>query len=217
MTKRRVCVLTGTRAEYGLLFWLMKEIYASKDLELQIVVTGMHLSSEFGRTYQQIEEDGFMINKKVEMLLSSDTEVGITKSMGVGMIGFADAFSELNPDLLVVLGDRFEVFVAVSSAMISKIPIAHLHGGETTEGAYDEAMRHSISKMAHLHFTATEVYRNRVSPGGAAKAEMTAVPQIGTSSNQVASLETFEVPGDQFEVSNPKVCSTVPPDLNEVS
>jgi len=162
MTKRRVCVLTGTRAEYGLLFWLMKEIYASKDLELQIVVTGMHLSSEFGRTYQQIEEDGFMINKKVEMLLSSDTEVGITKSMGVGMIGFADAFSELNPDLLVVLGDRFEVFVAVSSAMISKIPVAHIHGGELTEGLIDESIRHSITKMSHLHFTATEEYSRRV-------------------------------------------------------
>jgi len=159
---RKVCIVTGTRAEYGLLYWLMKELEASTKLELQIIATGMHLSPEFGLTYRQIEKDGFTINKKVEMLLSSDSEVGITKSVGLGMTGFADALNELNPDLIVVLGDRFEIFSAVTAAMIAKIPIAHLHGGEKTEGAFDESIRHSITKMSHLHFTATEGYRKRV-------------------------------------------------------
>jgi len=158
----KICIITGTRAEYGLLYWLMKEIDADKELELQIIATGMHLSPEFGYTYQQIEKDGFVINKKVDMLLSSDSEVGISKSMGLGMIGFADAFSDLKPDLVVVLGDRFEIFSAVSAAMIAKIPVAHLHGGETTEGAFDESIRHGITKMSHLHFTATEEYKSRV-------------------------------------------------------
>jgi len=162
MTKRKICVVTGTRAEYGLLYWLMKEIDTDKDLELQIIATGMHLSEEFGNTYQQIEKDGFTIDKKVDISLSSDTELAISKSMGLGMIGFSDAFNELQPDLLVVLGDRFEIFSAVSVAMIAKIPVAHLHGGEATEGCIDEPIRHSITKMSHLHFTATNEYRNRV-------------------------------------------------------
>ena len=162
MTKRKICVVTGTRAEYGLLYWLMKEIDTDKDLELQIIATGMHLSEEFGNTYQQIEKDGFTIDKKVDISLTSDTELAISKSMGLGMIGFSDAFNELQPDLLVVLGDRFEIFSAVSVAMIAKIPVAHLHGGEATEGCIDEPIRHSITKMSHLHFTATNEYRNRV-------------------------------------------------------
>ena len=140
----------------------MKEIQQTKGLELQVVVTGMHLSHEFGLTYQQIEQDGFGIDRRVEMLLSSDSSVGINKSTGLAMIGFADAFAELNPDLLVVLGDRYETFAAAATATIARIPIAHLHGGETTEGAFDEAFRHSITKMSHLHFTATEPYRQRV-------------------------------------------------------
>jgi len=159
---RKICVVTGTRAEYGLLYWLMKEIQSTEGLELQIIATGMHLSPEFGLTYQQIESDGFVIDKKVEMLLSSDTEVGITKSMGIGMVGFADALSDLIPDLLVMLGDRYEIFVAASAATVARIPIAHISGGETTEGVIDEAFRHSITKMSHLHFSATEEYRNRV-------------------------------------------------------
>ena len=161
-TKRTICVVTGTRAEYGLLYCLMKEIHAADDLDLQIIATGMHLSSEFGLTYQQIESDGFTINEKVEMLLSSDSEVGIAKSMGLAMIGFADALERLKPDMMVVLGDRFEMFSAASAATIAGIPIAHIHGGEITEGAFDEALRHSITKMSHLHFTSTEVYKNRV-------------------------------------------------------
>jgi len=162
MIKRKICVVTGTRAEYGLLYWLMKEIDADKDIELQIIATGMHLSEEFGNTYQKIEKDGFTIDKKVDISLSSDTELAISKSMGLGVIRFSDAFNELEPDLLVVLGDRFEIFSAVSAAMIARIPIAHLHGGELTEGAFDESIRHSITKMSHLHFTATEEYKNRV-------------------------------------------------------
>tara|TARA_B100001093_G_C26768645_1_gene989051 strand:- start:324 stop:1478 length:1155 start_codon:yes stop_codon:yes gene_type:complete len=159
---KKTCVITGTRAEYGLLHWVMKGVRQSPELELQLVVTGMHLSPEFGMTVEAIEADGFKIDRKVEMLLSSDTAVGITKSMGLGMIGFADAMAGLKPDLMLVLGDRYEIFSAATSAMIARIPIAHLHGGEITEGAFDEAIRHSITKMSHLHFVATEEYRHRV-------------------------------------------------------
>ncbi|MFH0709176.1 MAG: UDP-N-acetylglucosamine 2-epimerase [Pseudomonadota bacterium] len=158
---RKICVVTGTRAEYGLLYWLMKEIEADSDLELQLIVTGMHLSPEFGLTYKDIEKE-FTITKKIEMLLSSDTSIGISKSMGLAQISFAEAYEELKPDIVVVLGDRYEIFSAVSAAMIARIPIAHLHGGETTEGAFDESIRHSITKMAHLHFTAAEEYHHRV-------------------------------------------------------
>jgi GDP/UDP-N,N'-diacetylbacillosamine 2-epimerase (hydrolysing) len=158
---RNICVVTGTRAEYGLLYWLMKEIQSDVNLELQLIVTGVHLSPEFGLTYKEIEKE-FSINKKIEMLLSSDTPIGISKSMGLAQISFAEAYSELSPDIVVVLGDRFEIFSAAAAAMISRIPIAHIHGGETTEGAFDESIRHSVSKMSHLHFTATEVYRRRV-------------------------------------------------------
>jgi GDP/UDP-N,N'-diacetylbacillosamine 2-epimerase (hydrolysing) len=159
--KRKICIVTGTRAEYGLLYWLMKEIEKDKSLELQLIVTGMHLSPEFGLTYKEIEKD-FKIDKKIEMLLSSDTAIGISKSMGLAQISFAEAYDELKPDILVVLGDRYEIFSAVSSAMIFNIPIAHLHGGEITEGAFDESIRHSITKMSHLHFTAATEYKNRV-------------------------------------------------------
>ncbi len=159
---RRICIVTGTRAEYGLLYWLMKEIQEDADLELQIIVTGMHLSPEFGLTYSQIEKDGFKLDRKIEMLLSSDTQIGISKSIGLGMIGFSEAYSDLKPDIVVLLGDRFEIFSAATSAMIARIPIGHLHGGETTEGAFDEAIRHSITKMSHLHFTAAKEYKRRV-------------------------------------------------------
>jgi len=159
---RKICVVTGTRADYGLLRWVMEGINNDNELTLQIIATGMHLSPEFGLTYQAIEDDGFQIDRKVEMLTSSDTSVGIAKSMGLGMIGFADALSDLKPDIIVVLGDRFEIFSAVTAALVAQIPVAHLHGGETTEGAFDEAIRHSITKMSHLHFVAAEEYRRRV-------------------------------------------------------
>jgi len=159
---KKICIITGTRAEYGLLYWLMKEIQEDIDLELQIIATGMHLSPEFGQTWEQIFEDGFTINKKIEMLLSSDTPVGITKSMGVGLIGFAEAYETLKPDIIVVLGDRFEILAAVSAAMVARIPIAHIHGGELTMGAIDDSIRHAITKMSHLHFAAADEYRNRI-------------------------------------------------------
>ncbi len=161
MSKRKICVVTGTRAEYGLLYWLMKEIEEDNNLELQLIVTGMHLSPEFGLTYKEIEKD-FKIDKKIEMLLSSDTSIGISKSMGLAQISFAEAYQELEPDIVVVLGDRYETFSAVSAAMIARIPIAHLHGGEATEGLIDESIRHSITKMSHIHFTASQEYKNRV-------------------------------------------------------
>lgn len=159
---RKLAVITGSRAEYGLLYWLLQEIQADTELELQLVVTGMHLSPEFGLTYRTIEHDGFPIAAKVEMLLSSDTPIGIAKSMGLGVISFADTLAMLKPDIVVVLGDRYEIFAAVQAAMALNIPVAHLHGGETTEGAMDEAIRHSITKMSHLHFVAAEAYRQRV-------------------------------------------------------
>ena len=161
MNKRKICIITGTRAEYGLLYWLIKEVEADKKLELQLIATGMHLSPEFGLTYKEIEKD-FKIDKKIEILLSSDTFVGVTKSMGLAQISFAEAYEELKPDIIVILGDRYEIFSAVSAAMIATIPVAHLHGGETTEGVIDEAMRHSITKMSQIHFTATKEYMNRV-------------------------------------------------------
>ena len=159
---RKICVVTGSRAEYGLLQWVMKGIKDASDLDLQVIATGMHLSPEYGLTYQEIEKDGFHLYHKVEMLVSSGTSVGVAKSMGLGMIGFADALHRLQPDIMVVLGDRFEILPAISAALVARIPVAHLHGGETTEGAFDEGIRHSITKMSHLHFVAAEAYRQRV-------------------------------------------------------
>lgn len=158
----KVCVITSTRADYGLLRWVMRTIKDDNELKLQTLVTGMHLSPEFGLTYKEIEQDGFYIDRKVEMLTSSDTSVGIAKSMGLGLIGFSEAISQMKPDLILVLGDRFEIFSAVSAAFVARVPVAHLHGGETTIGAFDEAFRHSITKMSHLHFVATSEYRQRV-------------------------------------------------------
>lgn len=159
---RRIAVVSGTRADYGLLRWVMEGIRSTPGLELQVIVTGMHLSPEFGLTYREIEHDGFTIDARIETLLSSDTPQGIAKSIGLGVIGFADALARLRPDLLLVLGDRFEILAAASAALVARIPIAHLHGGETTEGAFDEAIRHSITKMSQLHFVAAEEYRRRV-------------------------------------------------------
>lgn len=159
---RTICVVSGTRADYGLLQWVMHGIRRDPALKLQVVATGMHLSPEFGLTYRDIEADGFTIDRKLEMLTSSDSPSGVTKSIGLGVIAFADAFMELRPDIVLVLGDRFEIFAAVTAAMIAGLPIAHMHGGEITEGAFDDAIRHSITKMAHLHFVAAEPYRRRV-------------------------------------------------------
>jgi UDP-N-acetyl-D-glucosamine 2-epimerase, UDP-hydrolysing len=159
---RKICVITGTRAEFGLLQHTIKTIEEDKDLQLQLIATGMHLSPEFGLTYRDIEKAGFTIDKKIEILLSSDTPIGISKSMGLAMISFSEAFAELKPDIILVLGDRFEIFSAVSAAMIARIPVAHCHGGEATEGLIDEAIRHSITKMSQIHFCATETYKKRI-------------------------------------------------------
>jgi GDP/UDP-N,N'-diacetylbacillosamine 2-epimerase (hydrolysing) len=160
--KRKICVVTGSRADYGLLRLVMAGINKDPELALQVIATGMHLSPTFGLTYKEIEADGFRIDFKVETLNSSDSPVGISESISKGLIGCAEAFSHLQPDFIVVLGDRFEIFAAATAALITKIPVAHLHGGETTVGAFDEAFRHSITKMSHLHFVAAEEYRNRV-------------------------------------------------------
>ncbi|WP_025028335.1 UDP-N-acetylglucosamine 2-epimerase [Caldalkalibacillus mannanilyticus] len=162
MIRRKICIVTGTRAEYGLFYWLMKEIQDDPELELQVVVTGMHLSPEFGLTYKQIEQDGFPIHEKIDMLLSADSAVAIAKSMGLGTIGFADAFARLQPDLIVLLGDRYEILAAAQAALVARMAIAHIHGGETTEGAIDEAIRHAVTKMSHLHFVASASYAKRV-------------------------------------------------------
>lgn len=159
---KKVGVITGTRAEYGLLKPLITKLDKAADMELQLIVTGMHLSPEFGRTYQEIEQDGFKIAEKNEMLLSSDTPNGITKSIGLAIIGFADIYTRVKPDIIIILGDRYEAFAAASAAMIHRIPIAHIHGGELTEGLIDDSIRHSITKMSSLHFTSTEQYRKRV-------------------------------------------------------
>lgn len=154
--------MTGSRADYGLLRWVMGSIRDASDLELQIVATGAHLSPEHGLTYKDIEADGFRIDRKVDMQLDSDTIVGVTQSMGIGLMGFAEVIDELCPDLLLVLGDRYETLSAVAAALIARVPVAHLHGGETSEGAFDESIRHAVTKMAHLHFVAAPEYRNRV-------------------------------------------------------
>lgn len=159
---RKVCVVTTSRSDYDLLKGLLSGIRDSDSLVLQLVVSGMHLSPEFGSTWRAIEDDGFEISRRVEMLLSSDTGVGVAKAIGVGIIGFADVLDELEPEILVLLGDRFELLAVACAALVMRVPIAHIHGGETTEGAFDEAVRHSITKMSHLHFVAAEPYRARV-------------------------------------------------------
>lgn len=159
---RRIAVITGTRADYGLLYWLIHDLHHAEDISLQLVVTGMHLMTEFGHTVDVIERDGFPVAARVDLQLSSDSPQAVARAMGVGMIGFADALSRLAPDMVVILGDRFEMLAAASAAFTLRIPIAHIHGGEVTEGALDEGFRHAITKLSAVHFTAAETYRQRV-------------------------------------------------------
>lgn len=211
--KRKIAVFTGTRAEYGLLYWLMRDIQASISLQLQVIVSGMHLSPEFGETWKQIKHDGFAIDAKIEMLLSSDTSVGVVKSMGLGAIGFADALDRLRPDVLVILGDRFEALVAAQAAHIMRISIVHLHGGETTEGAFDDALRHAITKMANWHFVATEMYRKRVIQMGENPATVFNVGAIGLDHlkrSPMMSLEELSASLD-FKFSNSYLVVTYHP------
>lgn len=189
---KRIGIMTGTRAEYGLLKSLMQEINKDNDLELYLIVSGMHLSPEFGMTYQEIEEDGFQINAKVEMLLSSDSPAGISKSIGLGVIGFADEFQRADLDMLILLGDRYEALSAAICALVMRIPIAHLHGGELTEGAIDEGIRHSITKMSYLHFTSTEQYRNRVIQLGENPERVFYVGALGVENIKKINLMTKE-------------------------
>jgi UDP-N-acetylglucosamine 2-epimerase (non-hydrolysing)/GDP/UDP-N,N'-diacetylbacillosamine 2-epimerase (hydrolysing) len=191
----------------------MHEVREDPDLDLQIVATGMHLSPEFGLTYQQIEEDGFVIDETIEMLLSSDTPVGIAKSIGLGTIGFADAFKQLGPDIVVLLGDRFEILAAAQAAMVARIPIAHIHGGETTEGAIDESIRHAITKMAHLHLTAAAPFRKRVIQMGEAPSRVFNVGAPGLDHLKRLDLldrEAFEASID-FEIAEPTFLITCHP------
>ncbi|WP_068547303.1 UDP-N-acetylglucosamine 2-epimerase [Thalassotalea crassostreae] len=176
---KSICVFTGTRAEYGLLYWLLKDIESDHELDLQLLVSGMHLSPEFGCTYQQIEKDGFKIDEKIEVLLSSDTPIGVSKSMGLAILGFADSLNRLAPDIIVILGDRFEALAAAQTAMILRIPIVHIHGGEITEGAYDDAIRHAITKLSNLHCTSTDEYRRRVIQLGESPLSVKNVGAIG--------------------------------------
>ena len=162
MQRRRLCVITGSRAEYGLLYWVLHDLRAAPDIDLQLVVTGMHLAPEFGLTVREIEYDGFSISRRVDMLLSGDTPAATAKSIGLGVIGMSDALESLAPDLVLVLGDRFEIFAAVQACLVQNLPVAHIAGGDTTEGAIDEAIRHSITKMAHLHLVTNELAARRV-------------------------------------------------------
>ena len=159
---KNICLVTGSRADYGLLFHLMKRINDYEDFNLQTVVTGMHLSPEFGLTINEIIKDGFYVSKKVEMVISADTETSISKSIGLGVISFTDALNDIKPDLVILLGDRYEILSASIASYILKIPIAHIHGGETTVGAFDEGIRHSITKMSSFHYTTSDVYKDRV-------------------------------------------------------
>ncbi len=159
---RKICVVTGSRAEYGLLYWLMREIESDPDLELQVLVTGMHLSPTFGYTVSEIEADGFAISTRVDIDVSASSPAATARSIALGVEGATEELDRLRPDIVLVLGDRYEIFAAAQAAMLLGIPIAHIHGGESTEGAIDEAMRHAITKMAHLHFVAADAYRRRV-------------------------------------------------------
>jgi UDP-hydrolysing UDP-N-acetyl-D-glucosamine 2-epimerase len=163
---RKIAVITGTRAEYGLLYHIIKGIHDDPALQLQLVVTSMHLSPEFGMTVKEIENHGFPVAEKVDMLLSSDSEEAVSTSMGLGIIGFAKAYARLRPDIIVLLGDRFEIHAAASAAVPFRIPVAHIHGGESTEGAMDELFRHSITKLSHLHFAVTQAYADRIKQMG---------------------------------------------------
>lgn len=213
---KKIAVFTGTRAEYGLLYWLMKDIQADPSCELQILATGMHYSTVHGNTWKDIERDGFQISENVEILLSSDTPSSIVKAMGVGLLGFADSLKRMKPDVLVVLGDRFEALAVVQAALIMKIPVAHLHGGELTEGAYDESIRHAITKMSNIHFTAAEPYRNRVIQLGEQPDRVYNVGALGLEHLTRTTFKSLEELKQQynFDFSKPYVLITYHPETN---
>lgn len=213
---KKIAVFTGTRAEYGLLYWLMKDIQNDPDLELQILATAMHYSPEHGETWKAIVKDGFEITESVEMLLSSDSASAVVKSMGVGLIGFADALKRMQPDLLVVLGDRFEALAVTQAALIMQIPVAHLHGGEITEGAYDESIRHAITKMATIHFAAAEPYQKRIIQLGEQPEKVFNVGALGLDHIQRTAFKTVEDLSKvyDFDFSKPYFLITYHPETN---
>ncbi len=176
---RKVLVFTGTRAEYGLLYWLMKDIEVDSELELQLLVSGSHLSPEFGLTYQKIEEDGFRINEKVEILMSSDSAIGVAKSLALAVLGFAEALDRLSSDVVVLLGDRYEALAVSQAAILMRTPVLHIHGGEITEGAYDDSIRHAITKLSLLHAVSTDEYRQRVVQLGESPGRVKNVGAVG--------------------------------------
>jgi UDP-N-acetylglucosamine 2-epimerase (non-hydrolysing)/GDP/UDP-N,N'-diacetylbacillosamine 2-epimerase (hydrolysing) len=198
MSLRKICIVTGTRAEYGLFYWLMKEINGDDSLDLQILVTGSHLAPKFGNTVDLIKEDGFCIQESINIEVGDDTQVGVSRSMGLAVIGIGEAFERLKPDVVVVLGDRYEVLAASSAATIARIPIAHIHGGEITEGAIDDAMRHAITKMSHLHFTAAGSYRDRVIQLGEMPERVFVVGAPGL--DNIDKLELFDLPSLESEL-----------------
>ena len=210
---KKICIVTGTRAEYGLLKPLIDKVNKDKNKELQLLVTGMHLSPEFGLTYKEIEKDGYPIMDKIEMLLSSDTSIGITKSMGIAIISFSECFNRNKPDIILILGDRYEILAAASAALIARIPIAHIGGGELTEGAIDEAIRHSITKMSQLHFTSTEDYRNRVIQLGEQPEMVYNVGALGVENAKTVKLlgkESLEM-ALEFQFTEPTIMVTYHP------
>ena len=191
---RKICIYTSSRAEYGLLRGVLHEIDAKPTLQLQILASGMHLSPEFGMTIQEIRADGFEPNETIEILLSSDTPAAISKSMGLAMIGYGEALQRLKPDIVVLLGDRFETFCMAAAAQVCRVPLAHIHGGESTEGAIDEAFRHSITKMSHLHFASCEVYRQRIIQLGEAPDRVFNVGALGVENiRRMALMERNEL------------------------
>lgn len=177
--RRKIAVVTGSRAEYGLLYWVLKDLQTHPDVELQLIVTGMHLAPEFGLTVGEIERDGLPIARRVDMLVSGDTPASTAKSVALGILGMSDALVQLAPDVMLVLGDRFEILAAAQAAMIHNIPIAHIAGGDTTEGAFDEAIRHAITKMSHLHLVTTESSSRRVRQMGEDPARVRVVGSPG--------------------------------------
>lgn len=212
----KIAVFTGTRAEYGLLYWLMKDIQNDPDLELQILATAMHFSPEHGETWKAIVKDGFQITESVEMLLSSDSSSAVVKSMGVGLIGFADALKRMQPDLLIVLGDRFEALAVTQAALIMQTPVAHLHGGEVTEGAYDESIRHAITKMSTLHFAAAEPYYKRIIQLGEQPEKVFNVGAVGLDHIQRTQFKTRSELYEtyDFDFSKPYFLITYHPETN---
>ncbi|MBX7059477.1 MAG: UDP-N-acetylglucosamine 2-epimerase (hydrolyzing) [Leptospirales bacterium] len=209
----RVCFVTGGRAEYGLLRWVMEEVRESPDMNLQILATGAHLSAAHGATIAEIERDGFTVSKRVEMLLADDSPGSVVKSMGLELIGLADAFRELQPEWLVLLGDRYEILMAATAALICRIPIAHVHGGEISEGAFDDSIRHAITKMSHLHFVACEEYARRVVQLGEEPDRVYNVGGLGIESiRRLRPLNLLELESDlQVSLKPPILLTTFHP------